>query len=58
MLGLHKFNKDENDMEYLMRKNMLLAMKKQQQKLVYGDDEITPAEQLHMKTVQYEQIKS
>lgn len=37
---------------------MLLAMKKQKQQIEYETDkEITPAEQVHMKTKQYEKIK-
>ena len=46
------------DTEQLLRRNMLLAIKKQKQTIEYETDtEITPAEQVHMKTKQFEQIK-
>lgn len=44
MIGVSKFTKDENDIDYLMRRNLLLAMKKQQSMLVYDETEISPAE--------------
>ena len=36
---------------------MLLAIKTQQDKITYGENEITPAEEVHMKSKQYSEVK-
>ena len=52
-------DQEEADFEKLARNNLLLAMKKQQTKLEYDTDtEITPAEELEMKTKQFEQVRA
>ena len=52
-------DQEEADFEKLARNNILLAMKKQQTKLEYDTDtEITPAEELEMKTKQFEQVRA
>jgi hypothetical protein len=40
------FENEELQFDSLTRKNILLAMKKNQDKIEYGDDEISPAEEL------------
>lgn len=50
---------EEVDFEKLARTNLLLAMKKQQIKLDYDTEtEITPTEELEMKTRQFEQVRA
>lgn len=46
----------ELQFEVLSKRNMLLAMKVNQQKLEYGEHEITPAEEVTMKTKQYLEV--
>lgn len=49
-------NNEDANIENLQRKNLLLSMRKTQQKLEYGEEEITPAEQLTMATTQYKEL--
>ena len=49
---------DSADMSFvnLQRKNILLAMKKTQERVEYAEDEITPAEEVTMKSSQYKDV--
>lgn len=42
----HQMDNEEMQLEVLARKNLLLAMKKSQDKIEYGENEISPAEEL------------
>ena len=44
---------EESSITELHQKNVLLAMKKTQEKVIYGEDEISGAEEFAMKTTQY-----
>ena len=46
----------EMDTEALLKKNTLLAMKSEQNKMLYRKDEVTAAEQITMDTTQYKQV--
>jgi hypothetical protein len=50
--------RDSEEMEFqnLAKKNLLLAMKKTQDKVEYETDEITPAEEVTMKSQQYREV--
>lgn len=43
-------DKEELEFQELAKKNLLLAVKKTQERIEYKQDEITPAEELTMKT--------
>ena len=46
------------NIEQLRRENMLKAMRKNREKVLYDTEkEVTPAEQLQMKTLQYKEVK-
>ena len=47
---------EEMDFQNLAKKNILLAMKKTQDKVEYATDEITPAEEVTMKSQQYKEV--
>ncbi len=53
IINFRKYTNDELNLEKLQRRNILLAMRKQQHKLEYGEAEITPAEEVTMRSTQY-----
>ena len=44
LFAFRSYSKEEEDLEKLQRRNTLLAMKKQQHRIEYGDNDVTPAE--------------
>jgi hypothetical protein len=47
---------EELQFQTLAKKNLLLAMKKTQEKIEYSEEEITPAEEITMKSSQYREV--
>ena len=46
----------DGSIEELHQRNLLLAMKKTQEKVIYGEDEITGGEELTMASTQYKEV--
>ena len=58
ILYVMAFLQDSEELEFhnLSRKNILLAMKKTQERLEYEPEEVTPAEEITMKSTQYREV--
>lgn len=58
ILYVMAFLQDSEELEFhnLARKNILLAMKKTQERLEYEPEEVTPAEEITMKSTQYREV--